>query len=102
MQPFSTRFFRPPFFAVALALLAASCLLGACDRHRAEDLPESYGHGSSHQKAYDRHENDSRDGTLHFSDTKGVNPGGEKDESNAAPTPKPGEKASSPMFPGDH
>ena len=102
MHPFSTRLPRPSPLAATFGLLAAVCLLGACDRHRAEDLPESYGHGSSHQKAYDRHENDSLNGSRHFSDTKGVAPGGEKDESTLAPTPKPGETASSPMFPSDH
>ena len=36
----------------AAALLASGCLLAACDRHSADELPESYGHGSSHQKSY--------------------------------------------------
>ena len=90
---------RPSFFA-ALGLLAAGCLLGACDRHSAADLPESYGHGSSHQKAFDRHETDSRDGSHHFSDSRGGDPGAAGDESSE-PTPKPGGTASAPMFPSN-
>jgi hypothetical protein len=55
----------------AALLLALGCLLAACDRHTADEVPESYGHGSSHQKSYTDHQIDSRDHSDSFSDTRG-------------------------------
>ncbi len=99
MQPFSTRFSRRSLLAHAGVLLAAGCLLGACDRHSADDLPESYGHGSSHKKQYNRHATDSNPGGKHFSDTKGIEPGEQRHEAAAEPTATPGATVAGQMFP---
>ena len=100
MHSFLSRFSRRSLFAHLLVLLAAGGLLGACDRHSADELPESYGHGSSHNKSYDRHETDSRSGSKHFSDSKGLDPGKAK-EAVPEPTAKPGATESGRMFPTD-
>ena len=42
------------------------------DRHSAEDVPESYGHGSAHQRNYDNHQIDSHEDSKSFSDTQGL------------------------------
>ena len=102
MQPFPSRFFRPPPLVQAALVLAAGCLLGACDRHSADDLPESYGHGSSHQKEYDRHETDSRDNSRHFSDTTGISPDQRHEDHPPEPTATPGATVSGRLFPSDH
>ena len=52
--------------------MALGGLLAACDRHSATEVPESYGHGSSHQTSFTDHEIDSRKGTHSFSDTQGL------------------------------
>lgn len=75
-------------FRVAL-VLAAVGLFGACDRHSAEEVPETYGHGSSHDRAVPGHQADST-GHDHFSDTGGLREeaSGEKhDAPHAAPAP---------------
>ena len=102
MQSSPSHSSRLPSFALVFGLLAAGCLLGACDRHRADEVPESYGHGSSHQKSFDRHQTDSRDGSRHFSDSKGFSRDEAHDESEPAPTAKPDGTVSGPMFPGSH
>lgn len=99
MHPFSSRFSRRFLFVHAAALLAAGCLLGACDRHSAAELPESYGHGSSHEKSFDRHEPDSLRGSKHFSDSKGFDADKAKDDPAPEPTAQPGETPSGRMFP---
>ena len=99
MQPFLPLFFRRSLLAPALALLAAGGLLSACDRHSADDLPESYGHGSGHRPSFDRHETDSRSGGKHFSDSQGLDPGKAKEPE---PTGKPGANDSGRMFPSGH
>jgi hypothetical protein len=55
----------------AALLLSIGCLLAACDRHSATEVPESYGHGSSHEKSYSDHQVDSRNHSASFSDTRG-------------------------------
>ena len=100
MHPFLSRLSRRSLLAHSLVLLAAGGLLGACDRHSADELPESYGHGSGHNKSYDRHEPDSRRGSKHFSDSKGFDP--EKaTETAPEPTATPGATDSGRMFPTD-
>ncbi len=37
-------------------MLALACAFAACDRHSAAEVPESYGHGSSHEKSYTDHQ----------------------------------------------
>lgn len=74
-------------------LLALAALGAACDRHSAQEAPESYGHGSSHQDNYNSHQIDSRRDSNHFSDSRGTQPGGEKPEgAEGAVTPRPDEK----------
>ena len=74
----------------AALLLALGCLLAACDRHSAADVPESYGHGSSHQKSYTDHQVDSLGHSASFSDTRGVNAQeGPEIPAPAAATPSP-------------
>lgn len=99
MQPFFPRFSRPFFLVYAALVLAVGCLLGACDRHSADDLPESYGHGSSHNKSYERHETDSRVGGHHFSDSKGLSPEKEHDKAAPGPIDKPDTTDAGRMFP---
>ena len=81
-----------------LRLLAACCAvagaLAACDKHSAEEVPESYGHGSAHANAaghesYTDHRVDSS-GDQHFSDTQGTAaiPGAEP-AATAQPSPAP-------------
>ena len=73
-----------------LALMcAAACALAACDRHDAQEVPESYGHGSAHadaqgRESYSDHHTDST-GEHHFSDTQGT---------ENEPTPGPASVAS--------
>ncbi len=104
MHPLLSRFSHRSLLAHAFVLLAAGGLLGACDRHSADDLPESYGHGSGHNKSknreanYERHETDSRRGSKHFSDSKGLDPEKAK-ESAPEPTAKPGATDAGRMFP---
>ena len=72
MQPL---FPRPPRRAPlvhALVVLALGGLLAACDRHSAAEVPESYGHGSSHESSYTDHQIDSRRDSRSFSDTQGI------------------------------
>ncbi len=99
MQPFPSRVSRRSLFIHACVLLAAGGLLGACDRHSADDLPESYGHGSSHNKSYERHETDSLRGGHHFSDSKGLNPDQEHDKAAPGPKDKPDTTDAGRMFP---
>ena len=102
MQPFPSRFSRRSFVFHAFVLVAVGCLLGACDRHKAADLPESYGHGSSHQKEYDRHEPDSRNGSRHFSDSKGVSPAVANDDATPGASATPDSSDAGRMFPNGH
>ena len=103
MHPLPPHFSRRSLLAHLLVLLTAGGLLGACDRHSA-DVPESYGHGSGHNKSknreanYERHETDSRRGSKHFSDSKGLEP--EKaGEPAPEPAAKPGAADAGRMFP---
>ena len=70
-------------FSLILLLGAA---LAACDRHSAVEVPESYGHGSSHEKSYSDHQTDSRSESRHFSDTQGTEEEA-AEKSAAKPTP---------------
>ena len=73
------------------ALFAVAGALAACDKHSAEEVPESYGHGSAHadpgdaDKSYTDHHADST-GQFHFSDTQGTAdvPGAEPSAAPAA------------------
>lgn len=86
MQSIPSRFYRPAPLGFAVALMASACLLAACDRHSAAELPESYGHGSSHQKSFTDHQPDSRNDSRSFSDTQGIET---KEEGKSAPTERP-------------
>ena len=81
MQLFSPRPFRRLTLGRAAAVLALVCGSAACDRHSAAELPESYGHGSSHQKSYTDHKADSRRDSNSFSDSQGI----EVDEKGVPP-----------------
>lgn len=78
--------FRPGLTqAVRAALvLAAVGLFGACDRHSAEEVPENYGHGSSHRRNTPNHQADSTKDD-HFSDSAGLNEEEAKKESHEPP-----------------
>ena len=71
----------------AALVVAAVSLFGACDRHSAEELPENYGHGSSHERAVPDHQADST-GRDHFSDSGGLDKAETKEET-AFPKPAP-------------
>jgi hypothetical protein len=83
----SLTFFRHA--APAALLLGLGCLLDACDRHSAAEVPDSYGHGSSHEKSYSDHQIDSRNHSSSFSDTRGedAKAGPEVPAASASPTP---------------
>ena len=83
------RFSRLAVIRHAALLLALAGLLAACDRHSAAEVPDSYGHGSSHQKSYSDHQVDSRDHSSSFSDTRGeyAHEGPEVPAATAAPAP---------------
>jgi hypothetical protein len=83
MQLPESRFFSLASGRRAALLLALGALLGACDRHTAGEAPESYGHGSSHDKSYSDHQIDSRDHSASFSDTRGQDAAASE---SAAPT----------------
>ena len=93
MQPIpSTR--RSHFSSVLRAslLLAAAAVFAACDRHSAEEVPENYGHGSSHERVTPDHQVDSKYPSKSFSDTAGT-----KDESaEAAPAAPAGSPSPTP------
>ena len=55
----------------AALVLAAAGLFGACDRHSADEVPENYGHGSSHRRNVFNHQADSTKND-HFSDSAGL------------------------------
>ena len=80
----STR--RPNIFTVLRAslLFAAVAALAACDQHSAEEAPENYGHGSSHERVVPDHKIDSSHDSTSFSDTAGT-----KDEEAEKPSPTP-------------
>ena len=71
----------------AALLLIAVGAFSACDRHSATEVPENYGHGSSHERANPDHQADSR-GERHFSDTAGMKDE-EAGESHEKPAPSP-------------
>ena len=89
-------------FRHAALVLALGCLLAACDRHSAAEVPESYGHGSSHQKSYNDHQVDSRNHSASFSDTRGeyAHEGPEMPVATATPaaTASPSPAATSSKF----
>ena len=94
MRPLLSRFSLVPRLGLSCALVAAACLFGACDGHNPDEVPESYGHGSSHTDSFDTHKTDSHPGSESFSDTRGINArasgesAGEHNASSAA-TPAP-------------
>ncbi len=91
----STRRFDFSLVLRAAFLLAAVGVFAACDRHSAEEVPENYGHGSSHERVSPDHQIDSSSHSKSFSDTVGTK--GEPSE-EAHPTP-----ATSPSpTPGNH
>lgn len=100
MRPHFPRFSLRSRLGLGCVLLAAG-LLGACDRHSATDVPESYGHGSAHQRNYDNHQLDSLRESKSFSDTQGLpaeggsTGPGEAPKSapvNSSPNPKPSKR----------
>ncbi len=91
-----SRFYPLVFLRHAALLLVLGCTLAAlaaCDRHSATEVPESYGHGSSHEKSYSDHQIDSRPHSASFSDTRGINahegPGTPVIAPAATPSPAP-------------
>ena len=104
MRPPLPRFFlrfRPGF---ACALLLAAGGLGACDRHSATEVPESYGHGSSHQRNYDNHRIDSHSNLFNGKPSKSLShPPGSREQNHPGdhrdPKAAPGASAS-PAQPG--
>ncbi len=72
MQSLSPRFPRRATLVHAVVVLGLGGLLAACDRHSAAEVPESYGHGSSHERSYTDHQIDSRRDSRSFSDTQGI------------------------------
>ncbi len=91
MQPtFPTRRHEFSFILRAAILLAVVAVFGACDRHSAEEAPENYGHGSSHERISPDHQIDSTSGTHSFSDTVGTKEEqAETDRRGPAATPSP-------------
>jgi hypothetical protein len=83
--PRSLRF----FLCHAALLLTLGGLLAACDRHSDTEVPDSYGHGSSHQKSYKDHQIDSLKNSSSFSDTRGeyAHRGPELPVATASPAP---------------
>ena len=80
----STRRSRLSLVLRASLLLAAASFFAACDRHSAEEAPENYGHGSSHERVVPDHKIDSSHDSTSFSDTAGT-----KDEMVEKPAPTP-------------
>ena len=101
MQLLSAHFFRRLPLGHASSLLALVCLMAACDRHSATEVPESYGHGSSHQESYTDHQIDSRRDSRSFSDTQGIKVTKEGQPPSAdQPSASPAANAPGRFFPG--
>ena len=101
MRPLLPRFFLGSKLVFSGALLAAVCLLGACDGHSDKEAPEGYGHGSSHSDSYHTHQIDSHPDSSSFSDTRGTD-AGETQAGNgeqAAPAASPGPSQPGRFFP---
>ncbi len=79
----------------AALLLFAAGAFAACDRHSAEEVPENYGHGSSHERAKPDHQADSK-GPRHFSDTAGTQD--ETGEGHEKPAASPGASPANRIF----
>lgn len=103
MRPIFPRLSLRPRFGRACVLLAAVGLLGACDRHSADEVPPSYGHGSSHANSFDTHSLDAHRGSKSFSDSVGTEAEGpgehEGAEHKAEPAGSPGEAQPGRFFP---
>lgn len=99
MQPLPTPSFRRLTLGRAAALLALAGAFAACDRHSAAELPESYGHGSSHEKSYTDHQSDSRRDSRSFSDTQGLDVNSEGQPATAQPTATPAATTAGHFFP---
>ena len=101
MRPFLPRFSAGDKLGYSCAVLAAACLLGACDGHSDKEASEGYGHGSSHSNSYSTHEIDSKPGSQSFSDTRGTDTGEahEGGESKATPAASPGPAQPGRFFP---
>ena len=101
MRPFFSRLFLGSRLGLSCALVAMAGLFGACDGHSPQDVPESYGHGSSHSDSYKTHQTDSHPHTDSFSDTRGINAGQSQEpggEHNATPPAASPEASQSPHF----
>ena len=98
MQSLSPRSILRAPLVHACVLAVAGSLLVACDRHSAKEVPESYGHGSSHQTSYTDHEIDSRKGTRSFSDTQGIQEE-QAESADEAPAASPAASAHPGFFP---
>ena len=101
MQPLPSLSSRLRPLGRAAAVLALGCLWAACDRHSAAEVPESYGHGSSHQKSYTDHQTDSLKNSHSFSDTQGleVNADGGPPAAPGQPTATPAHTPPGHFFP---
>ena len=94
MQTPLSRFFRIVRICRYGVLLVGLSFVGAaCDRHSAVEVPESYGHGSSHQPSGSDHEVDSQKHTDHYSDTRGITEEAEAGRRGGTESPKTGEAA---------
>ena len=100
MRPILPRFSVRFWLSLSCALLAVA-LLGACYGHSPQEIPESYGHGSSHDKSYKDHQTDSHPDSRSFSDTEGVYTNGERDEKKhkSEPNGSPGTSQPERFFP---
>ena len=95
MQAPASRSSRPSILRTLTLAVLVGCALGACDKHSAQEVPESYGHGSAHDKSYKDHRVDSS-GPDHYSDTQGT------DTDTAAEKPADKPAASPAGTPGGH
>ena len=89
MQPSAPTFPRLSSLWRLASIVAVGCALAACDRHSAEEVPESYGHGSGQRRSYENHKTDSQMGTHHFSDTTGTDTEESHTERGGHPTASP-------------
>lgn len=99
MRLLPSRFLLRSRLGFSCVLLAAVCLLGACNRHSAEEVPEGYGHGSSRDPNFHNHQIDSKANSSSFSDTQGTEKQGEHPEGDE-PEKKASGEAPQPSQPG--
>ncbi len=96
LLPFSLRAGFSLAVRAAMVVTAVS-LFGACDRHSAEEVPENYGHGSSHRRDVPDHQADSTKDD-HFSDSAGLSTEEARKQSQLPPAASPAASVSSKGF----